>query len=453
MPLHNLRRTALCTAAAVAAIAVTLMPTAPIAHAATAQPVGSVLVPGSAWAGSDATLGDLNVYSNGSTFTGPYQCTELATRWAAVRYGETGQWRAHGAADMWNAGPLMLPVPFVQLPNGGGVLPQYGDILVFDVTPTFTSGHVAIVTGVSGGNVNIVEENGSWTGRASLPIHGTTMPPRMGSNQPVIGWLRASAAPYTPAPSGPGGQILDSYGGLHPFGSAAPVSSYAYWPNWSIARDVVTEPGDPTSGYTLDGFGGIHPFGSAPGVQPTAYWPGWDIARKLVLRPDHLSGYVLDGFGGLHPFAVPGHLPPAVQVTGYWPGWDIAHSAVLRADGTSGYVLDGFGGLHGFGTTPADTPPPDTSVYWGGWDVARGVALSGDGGGYVLDAFGGVHPFGTAQPVQVSGYYMADVARGIVLTSPAGGYVLFRQGPVRPFGDAPTVNMQLMGLPLGRSVG
>jgi hypothetical protein len=420
--------------------------------AATAQPVGAVLVPGSAWAGSDASLGDLNVYSNGSTFTGPYQCTELAMRWAAVRFSESGYWQAHSAAGMWNAGPLM-PVPFMQLPNGGGIPPQYGDILVFDVTSTFTSGHVAIVSGVSPGYVNIVEENGSWTGRASLPIHGTTMPPRQGSNQPVIGWLRASAAPYTPVPGVPGGQILDSYGGLHAFGSAAPASGNAYWPNWGIARDLVTLPGDPTSGYTLDGFGGIHPFGTAPSVDITAYWHGWDIARKLVLRPDGVSGYVLDGFGGLNPFGVPGHMAPAVHVTGYWPGWDIAHSAVIRSDGVSGYVLDGFGGLHGFGPTASDTPPPDASVYWNGWDIARGVALSGDGGGYVVDGFGGVHPFGTARPVQVSGYYIADVARGIVLTSPAGGYVLFRTGAVRPFGDAPTVNMQLMGLPLGRAVG
>lgn len=450
MPLRNIRRCVLTAVATASALA--LAGLASTQAAAAAQPVGAILVPGAAWAGSDAALGDLNVYSDGSTFDGPYQCTELAIRWATVRYGESSRWPAHSAADMWNAGPLM-PVPFVQLPNGGGVLPQYGDILVFDVTATFTSGHVAVVTGVSAGNVNIVEQNGSWTGRASLPIHGTTMPPRLGSNQPVIGWLRASAAPYTPAPSGPGGQILNSYGGLHAFGSAAPVTSNASWPNWNIARDVVTLPGDPASGYTLDGFGGIHPFGAAADVQITGYWPGWDIARKLVLRPDHLSGYVLDGFGSLHPFGTAGHMPPAVQVTGYWRGWDIAHAAVLRSDGVSGYVLDGFGGLHGFGPSLTAAPSAVTSVYWGGWDVARGVVLSGDNGGYILDAFGGVHAFGTATAVQVSGYYAADVARGLVLTSPAGGYVLFRQGAVRPFGDAPAVSMQVMALPLGRAVG
>ncbi len=452
MPLQSARRVVIAAVAAASAITFTLLPAAHAAHAATAQPVGAVLVPGSAWAGSDASLGDLNVYSDGSTFTGPYQCTELAMRWASVRFSESGQWQAHSAAGMWTAGPLM-PVPFTQLPNGGAVPPQYGDILVFDVTPAFTSGHVAIVSGVSPGYVNIVEENGSYTGRATLPIQGTTMPPRLGSNQPVIGWLRAAAAPYTPTSGAPGGQILDAWGGLHAFGSANSVSQYAYWQNWNIARDVVTRPGDSSSGYTLDGWGGVHAFGAAPSVQVGGYWKGWDIARKLVLRADGTSGYVLDGFGGLHPFGIAGDMPPAVQGTGYWLGWDIAHSAVLRADGVSGWVLDGFGGLHGFGPSPSDTPAPMTSAYWNGWDIARGLVLASDNGGYVLDGFGGVHAFGTASQVQVSGYYLADVARGIVLTSPAGGYVLFRTGAVRPFGDAPTVNMQLMALPLGRAVG
>lgn len=73
MQLRSTRRVVVAAVATAAAVMVTLLPSAHLAEAATAQPVGAVLVPGSAWAGSDASLGDLNVYSDGSTFTGPYQ--------------------------------------------------------------------------------------------------------------------------------------------------------------------------------------------------------------------------------------------------------------------------------------------------------------------------------------------------------------------------------------------
>lgn len=446
---HLLSRRAVAGALAAAAFAV--VPTVQVAHAA-AQPYGSVIVPGSAWAGAAASLGDLNVYSNGSSFTGFYQCTELVQRWASVAYSEPPQWPAGSAADMWRVGPL-LPVPFEQLPNGGGVMPRFGDILVFDVTPAFSSGHVAVVTGVGPGYVSIVEQNASWTGRANLPISGTYMPPRLGSNQPVIGWLRALGGPYVPNPTMPGGQILDAWGGIHPFGSAAQLAPSAYWAGWSIARDVATVAGHPDRGYVLDGWGALHPFGGTPAVHLSGYWPGWDIARKMVLRADGQSGYVLDGWGGVHPFGTAGDMPPAVSITGYWPGWDIAQSLVLRSDGQSGYVLDGFGGLHPFGADLSAVPDMAPSAYWPAWDIARGLALSTDGGGYVLDGFGGVHAFGDARPVSAQAYFAHDVARGLFLSDAAGGYVVFQTGVVRPFGDAPAVDLGLMGLPIGRAVG
>jgi hypothetical protein len=448
MPRRSARRVII---SALAATAFTLLPAAQVVHAG-AQPTGTVLVSGSDWAGSAASLGDLNVYSNGSTFTGHYQCTELAMRWAAVRFSESASWPVNSAANMWNAGPAM-PVPFAQLPNGGAYPPQFGDIIVYNVTAAFPSGHVAVVSGTGPGYVNVVEENGSWTGRATLPINGTTMPPRQGSNQPVIGWLRAEGSPYVPDPSKPGGQILDSWGGIHPFGSAAQLSPGAYWSGWNIARDIATVPGLPDSGYVLDGFGGVHPFGGAPNVQVTGYWQGWDIARKLVLKADGHSGYVLDGWGGLHAFGTPGDIPPPVTVSGYWHGWDIAHALVLRSDGVSGYVMDGFGGLHSFGPAGVSIPSIPSTAYWQGWDIARGVVLSSDTGGYVLDGFGGVHAFGTAAQVSVPAYFGgSDVARGIILSSSDGGYVVFETGVLRPFGSAPAVNLGLMGLPLGQAV-
>jgi len=173
-------------------------------------PWGTVIVPGSAWAGTYASLGDLNVYSNGTgdedqmgAYGLEYECTELASRWAQIAYGDSHN-RWDGPAYMFYAsGPSQSP-PFLQEPNGGATLPEFGDILVFDQTSYDPTGHVAVVTGVSGGYVDIVEQN--WgdpnpTGTAQVPIGGdvngawdpTYMPPRWGL--PIIGWLQSSLAP------------------------------------------------------------------------------------------------------------------------------------------------------------------------------------------------------------------------------------------------------------------
>jgi hypothetical protein len=87
------------------------------------------------------------------------------------------------------------------------------------------------------------------------------------------------------------------------------ITNFGYWPHWNIARDIALTPGSTASnvsGVTLDGFGGLHPFGSAAGVSSAAYWNGWDIARSVRLSPQSTAaqpqGWTLDGYGGLHPF-------------------------------------------------------------------------------------------------------------------------------------------------------
>src|SRR2546421_257028 len=99
-------------------------------------PWGSVLVTGSGWAGRYASLGDLNVYSNGngnqdqiSAYGDSYECVELAQRWAAIRYGEQPMWPVAYAYQMWDVAPT-LRIPFRQLPNGGPNPPQSGDLIV-----------------------------------------------------------------------------------------------------------------------------------------------------------------------------------------------------------------------------------------------------------------------------------------------------------------------------------
>ncbi|MDQ6884582.1 MAG: peptidoglycan DD-metalloendopeptidase family protein [Candidatus Dormibacteraeota bacterium] len=130
---------------------------------------------------------------------------------------------------------------------------------------------------------------------------------------------------------GTGGYTMDAWGGLHAFAVGAnalppAVTNEAYWPNWNMARDIVLTPGSTAanvSGVTLDGWGGLHPFGSAA---PTsgAYWPNWDIARAIRLAPASTAanpqGWVLDAWGGLHAFGG----APTVPSGGYWPNTNLA---------------------------------------------------------------------------------------------------------------------------------
>jgi spore germination protein YaaH len=212
--------------------------------------------------------------------------------------------------------------------------------------------------------------------------------------------------------SGPGGLMLDGWGGLHPFGDSPSAASQAYWPGWDIARAVATLPGG--GGYVLDGWGGLHPFSvgsSSPPATPhaSAYWSGWDIARAMAVFPDGSGGLVLDGFAGLHTFASSGAVASPI-VTSYWNGRDIARGLVLlpssSASSYAGYVLDGWGGLHPFASSGRSLPvAPTASGYWQGYDIARGVTLiPGTTMGYVADGFGGFWPFGGAPAVQAPNY-------------------------------------------------
>jgi hypothetical protein len=421
-------------------------------------PFGTVLVRGCDWAGAMCAAGDLNVYSNGTgnqdvqgQYGLNYECVELAARYATIRWGDSN-WGITAAYQMYNAGPK-LRSPMLQFPNGGAVAPQFGDLLVFDKTPNNQWGHVAIVSGTRPGYVDIVEQNwGNYapTGKARLPINGTTMPVRYGV--PIIGWLRNAAdAGLNLGTAGPGGFTLDGNGGVHPYGSALPLPQQLSWPNWDITRGLARIPGT-NGGYVVDAFGGVHPFGSAKPVTATGYWPGWDIVRGIAVRPDGNAGYVLDAFGGLHPFAAAGTSMPVIPQTAYWPGWNIARDVVLRADGVSGYTLDGFGGVHPFGGAPSIT----SSVYWPNWDIARSLSLRADGvSGWVLDGYNGLHPLGAAPMVSSTGYFPGqDIARGIATLDDGGGYTVTAWGKVREFGDAPAVSTGVtFSAPVARGVG
>lgn len=407
--------------------------------AAAVVPWGAVLVPGATWAGTEATRGDLNVYSNGTGYQdqqGPYgldyECVELAVRWSQVAFGVVhNTWGVAYASQMWASGPRLSPA-FVQHPNGGADGPQFGDVMVFASTTADPTGHVAVVSGLGPGYVDVVEQNynnGSPSGKARLPIYGTTMPDRYGL--PILGWLRSSIAPAGwRSSAGPGGYLASSTGQVFPYGSAALPNEQTVWPTQAIARSMALIP-KTSSGYVLDSYGGLHSFGGAPRLRPSAYWFGQDMARAVVLTPDSRGGYVLDAYGGLHPFGT----APALAATASWSGWDIARALVLRADGLGGWVLDGWGGLHGFGSFPGVRL---NSPFYPNQDIARAACLRSDSdSGWWVDGNNDVHPFGGAPAVTSAANFPGqDVARSMVCSDDGGGYTLTTSGQVLSFGDA-----------------
>ena len=240
---------------------------------------------------------------------------------------------------------------------------------------------------------------GSGVGAAPPDLTGLTIPHpgRRVTTNPRGGF-------YTLAPDG----AVTAFDGAPYLGSPAIPGG--------LARGLAVAP-DGLGYLVLDGFGGVHKYGSAArgalGRRTTAYF-GFDIARDIVLTPDGRGYTVLDGYGGLHT----GGAAPRYSL-GYWPGWDIIRAFAYSPTGTGAYLLDGFGGVHVGG----DAVKRRTGS-WVGRDFARDIVIAPDNAGYaVVDAFGGVHRAGSApRPGANWAYARWDHAGGVALVN--GGYVV-----------------------------
>ncbi|MGZ6928343.1 MAG: hypothetical protein ACXVJF_16680, partial [Acidimicrobiia bacterium] len=217
------------------------------------------------------------------------------------------------------------------------------------------------------------------------------------------------------APNPKGGfYTLDRNGTVTPY-DGAPYLGSASLPS-GLARGMVVTP-DGLGYLVLDGYGGVHKFGTAASgvfARRSTGWFGFDIARDIALTPDGRGYTVLDGYGGLHTSGA----APRVSL-GYWPGWDVARSFAYSPSGTGAYLLDAFGGVHVSGDAVARN-----AGYWPGWDIARDLVVSPDNRGYaVVDGFGGVHRAGSApQPGNNRAYRGYDHAGGLAMLR--GGYVV-----------------------------
>ncbi|MBP6741823.1 MAG: CHAP domain-containing protein [Deltaproteobacteria bacterium] len=143
-----------------------------------------------------ASFDGTTAYSNGdNTGTGVscggvvasgyrYQCVELVMRhfsnkWGIRFYGNAKDLLANAPRttnDVWSNGDRAHP-------------PVPGDMLVWT---TGTWGHVALVTRVGGGTLDIIEQNVTGNGRATLPYNGASVGARWGSWVPA-GWVHAKA--------------------------------------------------------------------------------------------------------------------------------------------------------------------------------------------------------------------------------------------------------------------
>jgi hypothetical protein len=147
----------------------------------------------------------------------------------------------------------------------------------------------------------------------------------------------------------------------------------------------------------LDQYGLVHKFGSAAspstvGSLSMGYFPGQDAARSIAVMPDG-KGYLILLSGGTilkYGSAATGAIGALGQVQ--W-GDDFGRSIAVMPDGAGYVVLDKFGGVNKFGSALQGAVGTGSTPYWGS-DLGRdltivsvfGTAL----GYYVLDAWGGV---------------------------------------------------------------
>lgn len=85
------------------------------------------------------------------TYGSQYQCVELAQRYFGELYGTTPIWYGN-AIDLCDTKPSDVSITSNPVP---------GDLVVFD---TGTYGHVAVIKSISGGYINVMEQNSSPTG-------------------------------------------------------------------------------------------------------------------------------------------------------------------------------------------------------------------------------------------------------------------------------------------------
>jgi N-acetylneuraminic acid mutarotase len=156
---------------------------------------------------------------------------------------DTSAWEHYNADNYYTAASTF---GLIALPNGGANPPAASDIVVFEGGP---AGHVAVVSSVSPTAVNIIEQNWSYTGTASLILNssnGGYAVTRAESAYVVLGWLRkGGVAVY--APSGqiiygfPTQLILDSTAAItNSYSIASSSTVVQYTVEWNSSNSMTS---------------------------------------------------------------------------------------------------------------------------------------------------------------------------------------------------------------------
>jgi len=180
------------------------------------------------------------------------------------------------------------------------------------------------------------------------------------------------------------GQLLDSSGGLTPFGGAPQVSGEPAGSRTPVDLAVGADEG---RGWVLATDGRIFRFGGAPDRTAASRPASGAVAFALDANG---AGYVLGATGSLH--RVGGASEHSLGAT--VDAVDIA----LFGDDTpgevrGGWVLDRSGRLHAFGDAPAWQPESPVAA-------ARAVVAQGEHGGWILDSEGRYVRFGDERRIQ-----------------------------------------------------
>jgi surface antigen len=163
--------------------------------------------------GAVSTTKGRHLAPDGYNFGLKYQCVEFVKRYyyEALDHQMPNTW-GH-AKDFFDPeveqGQVNLGRGLLQFRNGGAAPPEVHDLIVFGPSPTNGYGHVAIVSGVGEGEIEIVQQNPGPQGhsRVFLKMREEEGGWAVGSRR-VLGWLRLRTAEVGGGSGGVGEAIL-----------------------------------------------------------------------------------------------------------------------------------------------------------------------------------------------------------------------------------------------------
>jgi hypothetical protein len=174
-------------------LAALLLVTASVTMAGPAQASAPVVLSGSSWFGgagvnvcSNASGGGVDTQCGTETHIGGYpgdannpaawwQCVELAQRFYAAQGWHSGIFS--GVSYAYQIYDNVSSLGMTRQANGSVTSIVIGDMIIHGSADPYSpgAGHVAIVDSISGSTINVVEQNGSSTGRATYSLSSGTL--------------------------------------------------------------------------------------------------------------------------------------------------------------------------------------------------------------------------------------------------------------------------------------